>query len=567
MKPTEFIVENSVIAQEADDMHRDHEVQMARSQMYSAAQAAIEIHRLLRDVSELEGLEGWVQSKLTLASQYLESVRDYMKYEAVSQEPEMMVFAEDAANYAVESIIKRSIKEQTTAPGTSTPVIGGMSRTVGTGGDITTRSDIGGTSVSQTKTPGGFTKQTTATMDMGGAGSASMVKSAPQQPGQMTGTTTVTRTAAAPKYDADAGIFGNAPAAQPASGSAVQGVAFGGASGKNVGNNVVTTGDTDLAQQAKAVMPAQNANLEEDDDDVIVRKPGGDYADPRDGYSRSKSRDRILNTPPGEINPGLQKYAERNTPRKMGDSGLSGAKDNYSSNRPEGVRVRDFTIGGQIVGGPPTKIERPGGVPRVERIPATRFGAPGPGGDTDPRLGADLDPKSMMKRSMKEEETGVERDASARRENERFDSARNYQGRNARGDVIRSGGEVVKGNPNPPSMIQRAAGALGLPNKATDALGDPMYKSSRPKSGGGGGGGRGSMSGHLADPSAVKSLIPNFESKNNVKESATGGASSSSGVATSMGGPSHKPTSGVPKKMGNSYKTKRVAVGKGVYDK
>jgi len=105
MKPTEFIVENSVIAQEADDMHRDHEVQMARSQMYSAAQAAIEIHRLLRDISEMEGLEGWVQSKLTLASQYLESVRDYMKYEAVSQESEMMPFAESAAEYALESLI------------------------------------------------------------------------------------------------------------------------------------------------------------------------------------------------------------------------------------------------------------------------------------------------------------------------------------------------------------------------------------------------------------------------------------------------------------------------------
>jgi len=105
MKPTEFIAENSIIAQEADDMHRDHEVQMARSQMYSAAQAAIEIHRLLKDISEIEGLEGWVQSKLTLASQYLESVRDYMKYEAVSQEPEMMVFAEGAASYALDAML------------------------------------------------------------------------------------------------------------------------------------------------------------------------------------------------------------------------------------------------------------------------------------------------------------------------------------------------------------------------------------------------------------------------------------------------------------------------------
>jgi len=105
MKPTEFIVENSIIAQEADNMHRDHEVQMARSQLYSAAQAAIEIHRLLKDISEMEGLEGWVQSKITLASQYLESVRDNLKYEAVSQEPEMMVFAEDAADYALDKMI------------------------------------------------------------------------------------------------------------------------------------------------------------------------------------------------------------------------------------------------------------------------------------------------------------------------------------------------------------------------------------------------------------------------------------------------------------------------------
>jgi hypothetical protein len=105
MKTTEFLKENSIIAQEADDMHKDHEVQMARSQMYSAAQSAIEIHRLLKDISELEGLDGWVASKLTLASEYLETVRDYLKYEAVSAEPEMMEFAYESADYALEKII------------------------------------------------------------------------------------------------------------------------------------------------------------------------------------------------------------------------------------------------------------------------------------------------------------------------------------------------------------------------------------------------------------------------------------------------------------------------------
>jgi len=268
MKPTEFIVENSIIAQEADDMHRDHEVQMARSQMYSAAQAAIEIHRLLRDISEMEGLEGWVQSKLTLASQYLESVRDYMKYEAVSQEPEMMAFAESAAEYALESLIS-----------------------------------------------------------------------------------------------------------------------------------------------------------EEGMKDYVEKNPEKFNEPTRDLYSR-------------------------NTARFGGDEGQPGAKDERKSTGPTVDRS------GKSVTGFATGVSKPEGVPRVSKKPITSFG-----------------------------------------------------------------------------------------------------------------GGRGGMPGHLADPSAVKSLIPNFESKNSVRESATGGASSAGGVATSMGGPVHKPTSGVPKKVGNSYKPKKVAVGKGVYDK
>ena len=112
MKTTEFLKENSIIAQEADVMHKDHEVQMARSQMYSAAQSAIEIHRLLKDISELEGLDGWVASKLTLASEYLETVRDYLKYEAVSQDSEMMEFAYESAEYAMDQLIAEGSEEQ-----------------------------------------------------------------------------------------------------------------------------------------------------------------------------------------------------------------------------------------------------------------------------------------------------------------------------------------------------------------------------------------------------------------------------------------------------------------------
>jgi len=223
MKPTEFIVENSIIAQEADDMHRDHEVQMARSQLYSAAQAAIQIHKLLKNVSEMEGLEGWVQTKIAVASEYLESVQDYLKYEAVSQEPEMMAFAEDAANYAVEKIISEK--------------------------------DFAGWKDTVEKNPERFNEPT------------------------------------------------------------------------------------------------------------------------RDFYSR-------------------------NTPRFGGDQGQPGARSSIQS----GEKTVDRQ--GNPVTGLSTRIEKPEGVPKVSKLPITGFGMPGPHDEADPRLGADLDPKMMMKRSMKEQTAG-----------------------------------------------------------------------------------------------------------------------------------------------------------------
>lgn len=120
---------------------------------------------------------------------------------------------------------------------------------------------------------------------------------------------------------------------------------------------------------------------------------------------------------------------------------------------------------------------------------------------------------SMKKKKRVAEETGEERNARLSRENERFKAAEagNYQGRNVRGDVIRSGGEVVKGNPNPPTIAQRVAGKLGIPNTATDALGEPMYKSSRPtsgSSGGGMGGGGPGMAGSTSGSGLLRMMNP-----------------------------------------------------------
>jgi len=79
MKPSDFIVES--IGTDADAMHKDHEVQLARQDCYNAAKNAIELHKLLASVSEQEGLEGWVSEKLTLAADYLNTVKEHFEYQ------------------------------------------------------------------------------------------------------------------------------------------------------------------------------------------------------------------------------------------------------------------------------------------------------------------------------------------------------------------------------------------------------------------------------------------------------------------------------------------------------
>lgn len=88
MKTTDFITEG--IGQDADDMHKDHEVQMARQDCYNAAKDAIDLHKLLANVSEMQGLEGWVSEKITLAADYLRTVKEYFEYEQMSQEQSLL---------------------------------------------------------------------------------------------------------------------------------------------------------------------------------------------------------------------------------------------------------------------------------------------------------------------------------------------------------------------------------------------------------------------------------------------------------------------------------------------
>ena len=74
-------IQTEDLAQMAQKVEQDHEVQMARSDLYKAAKYSIALHEMLKNVSEEQGIEGWVAAKITKASDYLSSVKHYMEYD------------------------------------------------------------------------------------------------------------------------------------------------------------------------------------------------------------------------------------------------------------------------------------------------------------------------------------------------------------------------------------------------------------------------------------------------------------------------------------------------------
>ena len=104
MNSKDFLKEGFV--EDAHIMHQDHEVQMAREECYHAAENAIALHKLLRNISEQQGLDGWVSAKITLAGDYLKTVREYIEYElmtAASQQP-MLPIAEGAEQHQLDEL-------------------------------------------------------------------------------------------------------------------------------------------------------------------------------------------------------------------------------------------------------------------------------------------------------------------------------------------------------------------------------------------------------------------------------------------------------------------------------
>jgi hypothetical protein len=85
----------------------DHEAKMARAELYKLNQYSAKLFKL---IGENDELDGWVQSKITKAADYISSVYHYMEYEkmAASQvESGPRDFKESLKNE-----VKQSLKDQ-----------------------------------------------------------------------------------------------------------------------------------------------------------------------------------------------------------------------------------------------------------------------------------------------------------------------------------------------------------------------------------------------------------------------------------------------------------------------
>ena len=62
-----------------DKDRTDHEIEMAISDLFQTGKNAEKIYNIVRNISEEEGLEGWVQEKIIKANDYLNTVREYLE--------------------------------------------------------------------------------------------------------------------------------------------------------------------------------------------------------------------------------------------------------------------------------------------------------------------------------------------------------------------------------------------------------------------------------------------------------------------------------------------------------
>jgi len=90
----------------------DHEVEMARSDLFSAAKNAQQVYSMIKDVGEDEGLDGWVQEKIIKANDYLNTIREYLEGKQVQGVAEGVadMHSNELLN-TVRGAIRKAIKE------------------------------------------------------------------------------------------------------------------------------------------------------------------------------------------------------------------------------------------------------------------------------------------------------------------------------------------------------------------------------------------------------------------------------------------------------------------------
>ena len=93
---------------------RDHEVQIARADLYKIAKYAIKLHDMLKGVSEAEGIEGWQQAKITKAADYIGSVYHAMDYETATDtaQPEMTITTESSYKTLLANKLNEKTKQK-----------------------------------------------------------------------------------------------------------------------------------------------------------------------------------------------------------------------------------------------------------------------------------------------------------------------------------------------------------------------------------------------------------------------------------------------------------------------
>jgi hypothetical protein len=118
----------------ASKCEADHEVQMARADLFKIAKYAIKLHDMMKNISEAEGIEGWKQSKITKAADCIGSVYHSLDYEmspmadeapAEAEQMDQMAF-DLATEDKMDNVVKKPVKPVGGQSSGGVPIGGGV---------------------------------------------------------------------------------------------------------------------------------------------------------------------------------------------------------------------------------------------------------------------------------------------------------------------------------------------------------------------------------------------------------------------------------------------------------